>query len=85
MKSVLVIDKSNDCGCCPCSGEEFGMCQAVNNEKECDYYNIPSWCPLKPLPEKRHYSDELADEKGNDMYMQGWNDCLDEITGESNG
>lgn len=49
MKAVLVVD-IRTCGDCPCSGEEFGMCQAVDNEKECDYYNIPSWCPLIPLP-----------------------------------
>lgn len=44
----------------------------------------PSWCPIRPLPEKRNYSDELADTRGFDMYMEGWNDCLKEITDEDN-
>lgn len=82
MKAVLVIDKSDGCGNCPCSGEEFGMCQAVNNEKECDYYNTPSWCPLKPLPNEKHDDENNMEEA---CYMDGWNACLKEITGESNG
>lgn len=40
--------------------------------------------PLKPMPKKRNYSEELADTRGFDMYMEGWNDCLKEITDESN-
>lgn len=36
-------------------------------------------CELKPIPQKRDYSNELADTKGNDMYMEGWNACLEEL------
>lgn len=36
---------------------------------------------LRPLPEKRHYSDDIADENGNDMYMESWNDGINKLTG----
>ena len=80
MKYILVVEKEQGtCIGCPCYNiEYFPYCGA--NE---DYAGDMDECPLKPLPQKRLYSDELADEKGNDMYMEGWNDCLKEITGET--
>lgn len=91
MKAVLVVD-IRACGDCPCSGEEFGMCQAVNNEKECDYYNIPSWCPLRPLPQKLkdwQYADKYnrwgVSQKDIQKEIIGYNLCIDEITGDHIG
>ena len=84
-KLILIIDNQETCLNCPlvlsglCQGGKRSFHEVWLSEKRHES------CPLKPLPEKRHYSDEIADEKGNDMYMEGWNDCLKEITGESNG
>ena len=33
-------------------------------------------CPLRPLPKKIKQEEDVT-------YMYGWNDCLDEITGET--
>ena len=88
MKAVLVIDLPKDCWDCHLV-DEWGNCNAIkitsnkfgmdvnpyNNEK-------PSWCPLKPLPSKK-YEHPYPHETNE--YAYGWNDCLKEITGESNG
>ena len=63
MKAILVIDKPKDCFTCELGGSKVCI----------------GGCPLKPLPKKRNYSEELADTRGFDMYMEGWNDCLEEI------
>lgn len=36
--------------------------------------------PLKPLPQKFRTDGNDIEE---DSYWQGWNDCIDEITGET--
>ena len=86
---ILVVDVGT-CWDCPCCYQEFGMlgdivrakCQ-VTGKKNLVYMDavsgVPNWCPLRPIPQKRDYSNELADTKGNDMYMEGWNDCLEEL------
>lgn len=65
MKAILVIDLSDD-----------NLWKQTN-----DIYERMSGykCSLKPMPQKRDYSNELADTRGNDMYMEGWNDCLEEL------
>lgn len=94
-KSVLVMDspekgciscligrnQSNcleTCICCPIAGKV-----ALNEEAE----TIPDWCPLKPLPERMKvtgiYNGDYFRSGGKPpSYKIGWNDCLDEITGE---
>ena len=50
----------------------------------------PSWCPLRPLPKELHnYTAILHPTDNNDWlnnmyseYENGWNDCLEAITGE---
>ena len=84
-KAVLVIEMPQDCVYCPCwrvGSDEFphddctAMQRPLTNEEE---MKRPSWCPLRPLPEKRDVPEggfitlaELA---------VGWNACIDEITG----
>lgn len=41
---------------------------------------IQEWCPLKALPEKKvPYGSDIFND-----YINGWNDCVDEILGENN-
>lgn len=81
MKAILVIDMPSNCLDCPCE-YDYMRCKATNYRL--DYVNAdaerPSWCPLKPMPEKKeegYPNDEYTIGKAD-----GWNDCLDEITGD---
>lgn len=39
------------------------------------------WCELKPMPKRKlHEYEQVDDEYG---YVEGWNACLDEITGRT--
>ena len=40
---------------------------------------IPDWCPLKPLPEKSTAENDMTDYQCG--MVDGWNQCIDEITG----
>lgn len=80
MKSLLIIGTPKNCGDCPCAGEEFGICQADEKNRDCDWYKIPSWCPLRPLPSFK--AVDLNDTRDVVMFCHGWNTCLAEIAGE---
>lgn len=81
-EKVLIID--NPDGCIDCvagrwnTQKDYAICKAegkINSEK----YKKPSWCPLRPLPERK---EEAKEPLATRYYMaEGWNDCLDEITG----
>ncbi|MGN0357095.1 MAG: hypothetical protein ACI4E0_04660 [Blautia sp.] len=45
---------------------------AIDKEAEIQ----PDWCPLKPVPKKKLVVLDALDSFGN-----GWNTCIDEITG----
>lgn len=82
MKSVLVINTPDSCFDCDiCSTyyddmhEEYvRYCELVGNVP---LYGIHKDCPLKPLPEKLREGAH----GGIYRYDEGWNQCLDEITG----
>lgn len=91
MKSLLIIDTPKTCKECPCQL----MFVCVPADEDIDEYidpneTKPDWCPLRPLPlkEKIKNKDEFMETYG---WMQevttgmdvGWNDCIDEITGET--
>ena len=80
MKAILVIEMSDipkNCMSCP----------LIDYHREysivCRHYQTgdirPSWCPIKPLPKKKtpNGSDIFND------YVRGWNECVDEILGET--
>ena len=73
-KAILVIDTPNDCYECPCYYEDKDMCEAFDKKAKADS-GRPSWCPLRPLPQK--YDEAQMREQ------KGWNRCLDEILGET--
>lgn len=89
MKAILVIDDMPNC-CTACPFFEFindyeDDCRTRCNVKfgRINEYGTdvrPKWCPLKPMPQK--YCTD-GDDIEEDSYWQGWNECLDAITGET--
>lgn len=84
MKAILVIDKPESCTRCLLGiyYNKGWFCLATNKDIDVtDRYNIPECCPLKPMPKKMNTDGDDIEE---DSYWQGWNDCIEEITDESN-
>lgn len=82
MKAILVIDEMpKRCGECPCVNDEFEFCRADEKIRDCDRYKTPTWCPLKPLPQKKELFGKIPLDKMAEYI--GWNACIDEITGET--
>lgn len=78
MKAILVIDKPECCTDCLLS-DYIGKWLCLKTGKTIDttdIYNIPEWCPLKPMPQNKQHEDEIDYEYG---YIDGWNDCIKEI------
>lgn len=94
MKAVLVIDKPKNCYECNLCAEEviYGKTEFVCKGYESIIESLDGndWCPLRSLPQKkvgddlyeRYGSWTLGDEK-EASYRVGFNDCIDEITGEA--
>ena len=83
-KSVLVIDTPQSCAECPLRtsmGEKYNYCIATLPRLKIDPMTIKHIkeyrCPLKPLPKK------LPMKSKHMMGQHGWNECLDEILGET--
>ena len=79
MKAIIVIDMPKVCGECRASfcGDVW-YCYAGEYRRPLFTENIqekPSWCPLRPMPEQMSWG-HTAD------YIEGYNACLEEITGE---
>ena len=88
-KSIIVIDTPNTCGEClfnqiynPSFCSDLTVCTAVKNRLFIWQDDKPKWCPLRPLPNRKEDLHYPCNE-----YLQavneGWNVCLDEITGET--
>lgn len=81
-KSVLVINTPSDCKECDC--HLWLVCVPKDEDLEPDEngrYSIPDWCPLRPLPQKKETNGHEPFEIF--MHREGWNQCLDAITGET--
>lgn len=84
MKAVIVVDMPESC--CNCKFYRFvhqddwdrteTICTILGKMHDNGIDSKPSWCPLKPLPER--------DKGMYALYSMGWNACLDEILGEDN-
>lgn len=71
-KSIVVINTPKNCRVCPFRESPWSFCLGE--------YEKEKHCPLKPLPQKKQHGEEIDYEYG---YIDGWNDCLGEITGET--
>lgn len=80
MKAYLVIEMPT--ACCDCRFCDADACVAVKPYKELtDTLSKVDWCPLKPMPERKDSDGTIFVE--NHIFGAGWNDCLEEITGET--
>jgi len=79
-KAILVIDMPSECNDekCPLC-YDFAMCSYLNRWIK---DGKPNDCPLRPLPQKKGISLKEAIGIKCSCYSDGWNACLEEITGE---
>lgn len=79
MKAILVIDMPNSCD--ECEVRCGGYTAKEYAEKD---IKRPSWCPLRLLPQKKEIRNAIQYRGLAEEYRkEGWNDCLDAITGET--
>ena len=83
MKAILVIDMPENCIECPLHQRYCGaICRALEKEHTDErFYHREDWCPLRPMPIKKEALMGMG--KINFGKALGWNDCLDEILGET--
>lgn len=77
-KSVLVIDTPKKCDSCMYVGTFCPFCR-INCRDIKNVSTKPDWCPLMDLPEK-----DNGDYPANTFdagFVEGWNQCIDEIAG----
>ena len=89
MKAILVIDMPDACYECPCyrqTQEGFEDCKATYIPlSPTEVNDIPEWCPLKPMPEKRTIDEceqVYIQRQLEKVYNDGWNACVDELDDE---
>lgn len=78
-KAVLVIDMPEHCYECPCFMNEGWRCQCRLDINEEVHDERPTWCPLRPLPEKWERKPYNSDSRVD--WQNGYNRCLDDIQG----
>ena len=82
MKAILVIDMPKSCAVCPIYQEGIDGYCPIGFLTPSNKYEIAKGCPLKPMPKKKN---TLLTEYNliEAIYENGWNDCIDEIMGET--
>lgn len=84
MRAVLVLkEMPKTCKECPCQL----MFVCVPTDEDIDEYVYPNetkpdWCPLRPLPQKYGAEKDMYSVEDYN-YSLGRDDCIDEITGET--
>ena len=93
-KAVLIMDMPKDCCDCKfCRELDEGVkacCEIMDNPSNSELCRIidvhycmekPDWCPLKPMPEKKVLSGDVADiqKMGKELVDIGYNACIDEL------
>ena len=86
MKTILVIDIEN-CEDCPLfrTDQDFNAtihyCMPYKDKElfMVKEKGISKNCRLKPMPQKKQHEEEIDYDYG---YIDGWNNCIDEILGE---
>lgn len=82
-KSVLVMKTPEDCYSCHLRMVTHNLPYCKFELKRIKDTSIkPDWCPFMDLPEKDNgdYPANTSDAG----FAEGWNQCIDEITGENN-
>ena len=55
------------------------MARETARSVDLEKYDKPEWCPLMDLPEK--YNGDYPANTSDAGFVEGWNQCIDEITG----
>lgn len=79
MKAVLVIDMPDNLDI-PLEDIKAGITVSSKDVRKSMLYLKYKNVELRPLPQKK---GQYANDYGYNMMAQGWNACLDEITGET--
>lgn len=94
MKGIIVVDMPECCDMCRFSSQAYdtelfeeGECYCTISMESVDNIaegNKPSWCPIRPMPEKKQLSGDISTpvKFGQELARAGWNDCIDGIVGE---
>ena len=89
-KAVLVLDMPKSCNKCKFFNAQYRYCDLKGlplKRKNGKYGNTniskerANWCPLRELPEKADMQKAKTMTTMN--WLEGWNACIDEITGET--
>lgn len=90
-KVIAVIDKPKNCEQCPCIriNSFYDVCQLAKMSLPFDGKEIPDWCPLREVPQKKQIEHVEEDYDGgySHGFTHGYNACIDEILkgAEENG
>ena len=88
-KSVLVMKTPEKClDCNLCVLDMDGSISCYYNKREIcsnvgENNSRPTWCPLRPLPDRKEITETYKWEDRLPSFKCGWNWCLDEITGRN--
>ena len=85
MKMSLVIDMPNEYADRYNVNEMYVWNVVVQDKQGYEMFDLTADkpCHLKPLPHKREPKEEWFNEYHRDEFADGWNFCLDVITGET--
>lgn len=82
-KAILVVDKPESCTSCLLGiyHKRWFCLKTLKDIDITDRHHIPTWCPLKPMPEKetRNVMEGTPCEEWQSLYDEGWNDCIEEV------
>lgn len=90
-KMILVIDEVYSCMDCPltlasniCYGCHLTVSDVLNGTSDfIEGTRRHISCPLRPLPKKMILDEEEQYQRQYDTFDAGWNECIDEILGET--
>lgn len=87
-EAVLVMNMPKSCNTCKFFDSKYRYCDLKGlplKRKDGKYGKTKiskeraNWCPLRELPEK----EDLQEQDENYIWSEGWNACIDKITGGS--
>lgn len=91
-KELLIVEEPIVCDMCWLSVQKAKGVYCRYKHRYNEEHKKPTWCPLKPMPQKYQIGIEYDVKKGAtfDDYIEvgckiGWDACIDEILGEQNG
>ena len=80
-KSIIVIDTPKNCEECNLCAGFMGKHYCPPRDTEVSKGERDCSCPLRDIPEPLPYSEDKG--MANASYIQGWNDCLKTLMGNS--